>query len=86
MKQTKMPKRAHTPIFEFSSLSGQSCIDLSKITNILYQTPRCVYNPEEPDLWPVQITFHDGQRQIYYFHSQDDVIDFSDSAMQYMRY
>jgi hypothetical protein len=71
-----MSKRKHDSLFSFSCLGGDASIDLKKIMSMSFEPPRVVFNPEEPELWPVQINYKDGQSQVYYFDSEDSVLEF----------
>ena len=71
-----MSKRKHDSLFSFSCLGGDATINLKKIKSISFEPPRVVFNPEEPSLWPVEINFKDDQSQIYYFDSEESVLQF----------
>jgi hypothetical protein len=72
-----MSKRKHDSVFSFSCLGGDASIDISKISRVLYEPPRVVFNPEEPELWPVEIIYNNGQQQTFYFDSEASVLEFN---------
>jgi hypothetical protein len=77
-----MSKRKHDSLFSFSCLGGDASVDTSKISRVLYEPPRVVFNPEEPELWPVEIIYKDGQQQTYYFDSEESVLEFNHNFMR----